>query len=67
MKLKISITTEPIGFSILGKLHIGPVIVLGYFIFSFKLVDSFKTFFYFRSALLNTEPLDARGVYASIR
>ena len=32
LKLKI-LTTEPIGFSILGKLHIGSVIVLGYFIF----------------------------------
>ena len=30
LKLKISITTELIGFSILGKLHIGPVMVLGY-------------------------------------
>ena len=28
-KLKISITTEQIGFSILDKLRIGPVIVLG--------------------------------------
>ena len=28
LKLKISITTEPIGFSNLGKLHIGPVMVL---------------------------------------
>ena len=32
LKLKISITTEPIGFFILGKLHIGPVMVLGYFL-----------------------------------
>ena len=66
MKLKISITTEPIGFSILGKLYIGPVIVLCYFIFRFKLVDSFKTFFYLRSALLNIEPLDASGEDSSI-
>ena len=29
LKLKISISTELFGFSILGKLHIGPVMVLG--------------------------------------
>ena len=27
LKLKISLTTEPIGFSILGKLHIGSLMV----------------------------------------
>ena len=43
LKLEISITTEPIGFSYLGKLHMGPVMVLGYFILRFK---SFKLFFY---------------------
>ena len=32
LKHKISINTKPIGFSILDKLHIGPIIVLGYFI-----------------------------------
>ena len=31
LKLKISITTEHIRFSILGRLGIGRVIVLGYF------------------------------------
>ena len=30
-KLNISINTEPIGFSILGKLHIGLGMVLSYF------------------------------------
>ncbi len=44
LKLKVSITTEPIWFSILGKLHIGPVIVLGYLILSFKYWDGFKQF-----------------------
>ena len=31
MKLKISITTEPIGFSILWRLHTGPLMVLSFF------------------------------------
>ena len=42
LKLRISITTEPIGLSILSELQIGPVMVLGYFIFRFKSWDSFK-------------------------
>ena len=33
LKTKISTTTELIGFSILGILHIGLIIVLGYFRF----------------------------------
>ena len=33
LKLYISITSKPIGFEHLGKLHIGPVMVLGCFIF----------------------------------
>ena len=37
MKLKISIITEPIGFSILGKLYIGPLIINGFFIVSLRL------------------------------
>ena len=36
LKHKISITTELIGFSISSNLHIGSVMVLGYFIFRFK-------------------------------
>ena len=32
LKLQIYMNTEPIGFSILYKLHIGPVMVFGYFI-----------------------------------
>ena len=35
MKLKISITTEPIEFSILGKIHLGNKVILGYFTFRF--------------------------------
>ena len=31
LKLKISINTEPIGFSILCELHVGSVMVLGFF------------------------------------
>ena len=42
LKLKISINTKPIRFSILGKLYICPVMVLGN---SFKLLDAFKLFF----------------------
>ena len=37
-KLNISTTTELIEFSFLGKLHIGPGMVLGYFYFSLGLV-----------------------------
>ena len=45
MKLKIFMIIEPIGFSILGKLHIGAGMVLGYFIFFVKYWDGFKLFF----------------------
>ena len=31
LKFKISITTEPIEFSVIGKVHIGPGMVLGYY------------------------------------
>ncbi len=44
LKLKISITTEPIRFYFLGKLHIGPVMVYGYFIFRFKSLEGFQLF-----------------------
>ena len=30
--LKISVTTEPIGFYFLGNIYTGPVVVLGYFL-----------------------------------
>ena len=53
LRLKISITTELIGFSISSKLYLGPVKVLDYLIFAF-------------SVPLNMEPLDARGAAASI-
>ena len=33
--LKISISTEPIEFSIVWNLYIGPMMVLGYIIFKF--------------------------------
>ena len=33
LKLKILITIEAIKFSILGKIHIGPVMVLDYFFY----------------------------------
>ena len=33
LQLKISITTKPIEFSLLGKLHMDRVMYLGYFIF----------------------------------
>ena len=36
LKFKILITNEPIGFSILGKLLIGPWMVLGHFIFGLR-------------------------------
>ena len=44
LKLKISITTELIGFSVLVKLHVDPVMVSGYFIFILKSWDSFELF-----------------------
>ena len=47
LKLKISITTELIEFSFLGKLHIGSGMVLGYFIFRFKPWDGFRLSFAF--------------------
>ena len=37
MWLKMSITTELIEFSLLGKLHIGPGMVLGYLVLDFSL------------------------------
>ena len=62
LKLKISITSEPIRFSILGKLHIGPVMVFGGFIFRFKSWGGFKLFL---APLCPSESLDARGVTTS--
>ena len=40
----MSITTDIIGFSILGKLHIGPVKVLGHFNDRFNSFNGFKLF-----------------------
>ena len=42
LKLTISITAEPIGFSILDKFHVGSIMVLGYFIFRFESWDGLK-------------------------
>ena len=50
LKLKNSITTELIGFSILGK--IGPLMGPSYVIFRHKSCDGFKLFFQPVSALL---------------
>ena len=45
LKLKISKTTEPPKLSFLGRLHIGPAMVLGYIIFRFKSWVGLKLFF----------------------
>ena len=45
LQLKILIIAEPIDFSILGKLHIGPGMVSFYFILRFKSWDVFSLFF----------------------
>ena len=42
-------TTEPIEFSVLVKLDIGPVVVLDYFVFRFKSLDCLKLFLLFLS------------------
>ena len=41
LKIKILVTTEPIGFYVLWKLLIGTVMVLGYFDFRFKSLAGF--------------------------
>ena len=66
LKLKISISTEMIWFCILSKIHIGPVMFLGYFMFWFESRDGFNLFYKPHSAPLFTEPLDARGAPAGI-
>ena len=53
LKLKISINTEPIGFSILCELHVGSVMVLGFF--QFEICNDDLSY-------LNTNPLDARDI-----
>ena len=45
LKLKILITTELIEFFLLGKLHRGPGMVLGYFSFRLNPCDGFRLFF----------------------
>ena len=47
LKLKISMTTKPVGFDIVGKLHIGPVMSLGYLFsdFAFKVSVWFLAIF----------------------
>ena len=50
-------TSIPNQFSDLVRLHIGPRVVLGYFILRFKSWDGFRLFL----QSPNTEPLDGRG------
>ena len=66
LKLRISITTELIGFSISGKLHIGPEMVLGYLIFRCKASDGFKLFFLPIYVSSITDSIDARGIASSL-
>ena len=56
----ISLTTEPIEFSISGKLHMSPEIVLGYSILRFKFIMVLGHF----SVL--TYPSDAEPLYAMV-
>ena len=48
---------------VLGKLYIGPVMVLGFFVFRFKSLDGVLLFFYPLSAPSNKEPLDEISIY----
>ena len=41
LQLMISTTTDPIWFSISNKLHVAPVMALGYFIIKLKSWDDF--------------------------
>ena len=50
---------KPKEFFSLGKLHIGPMIVLGYF--NFGMVSGFYPNIYKYKSPSNTELLDARG------
>ena len=59
LKLKILVTTALIGFSVLGKLYIGPVIVLGYFFSDLSLGMAL-------SNSSNIKTLDAMSVSASL-
>ena len=61
LKLNSSITTEPIGFSILGKLNKGPV--NDFRLFQIQVWEWFKAILHAPS---NTEPLDSMGVTAGI-
>ena len=61
LKLKITITAKYDWVPMLGRLHIGPEMVLGLF----RLFKWFNLFFLAPLAPLNTDPLDDRGVYAS--
>ena len=60
MNLQISINTEPIGVSMLGKLHIGPWLDLGYLFLDLGLMMFFLLFVY----PSNKAPLDARDAAA---
>ena len=58
--------TAPIGFSVLGKLHICPAIILQYFFsFIFNLGMVLSYFSNFPISVYDTERLNARGVTAS--
>ena len=60
----MAIATEPIEFSTLGKLLIGPEMVLFYFILRCKSLCGFKLIFC-TSSPFDTEPLHAMGVATS--
>ena len=50
---------------ILGRYHLGPEMVLGYFIFRYKSWDGFRLFFCSFLHLKNTEPVEVSGASAS--
>ena len=66
LKLYISITSKPIGFEHLGKLHIGPVMVLGCFIFRNNSCNGLIYISIFFSVPFNVDPINAQGIAASI-
>ena len=61
----ISITTDIIGLSILGKLHIGSVMVLGHFNDRFNSFNGFKLFLLSSLPFGIKKNLDSRGTAAS--
>ena len=65
LKLKISVTTEPIWFSFTVKLLTGPEMVLGYLFKKISLGMGFFVYFFCSWTLSNVKPLDVRGAAAS--